>query len=119
MQFHIPSVLQGEPAVSAPAPEEPDELGVDGPVAVAVAVPVKKTPGATDVAEARKIVEVEVTNVVMVDMVVCSGAVAADVAGTAADVAADAGLVLPPDPPKGAGPDDPPPIPFTAAQVPV
>lgn len=77
MQFHIPSVLQGEPAVSAPAPEELVELGVDGPVPV---VAVKKTPGATEVPtevpeatavpEAKVIVEVEVTNLVIVDMVV-------------------------------------------------
>lgn len=114
MQFHIPSVLQAEPAARAPAPEEPVELGVAGAVPLEVAV--WKTPGATEVGEGTEVTEAKVivdVTVVTVDKVVV-GSAAAIVDGLAALVVV--GLL--PDPPDGAAPPDPP-IPFTAAQVPV
>ena len=96
----------------APAPEEPVELGAAG--AEPLGLTVWKTPGATEVGVGTEVTEAKVTVdviVVTVDkVVVCAAAAVVD------GLAALVGLL--PDPPDGAAPPDPP-MPFTAAQVPV
>lgn len=118
----MPSVLQDEPAAIAPAPDEPVELGGAGSPPVGVAV--WKTPGATLVGVTKVTVVVTVLDLVIVDMVVSAGGAGVltagvGVLGAGVGVLAAAGLEgLLPDPPAGAFPL-PPPMPFTAAQVPV
>jgi hypothetical protein len=106
--------------MAEPDPEVPVATGSAGLVpvvagAVPLAVAVAKTPGDTVCT-----VTVDVIVLVLVDRVVGSaaGVVSAAVVVLGTATAVVAGLVdSPVEPPDGAGPD--PPMPFTAAQVPV